>query len=211
MARLNVNPTRMEYRRLKTRLLTAVRGHKLLKDKSDEMVRRFIILAKENKKLREEVEKEVEKAMFGFMLAGALSSEQNIDEAISVPAFSLKINTAEQYIMNVSVPKIEVEKASTTEVFPYSFISTTAELDDAVVKMNEVVEKLIKLAEVEKSVNMLADEIEKNRRRVNALEYVMIPNLEETIKYIGMKLDENDRSTTTRLMKFKDIVAKKTK
>ncbi len=201
----------MEYRRLKTRLLTAVRGHKLLKDKSDEMVRRFIILAKENKKLREEVEKEVEKAMFGFMLAGALSSEQNIDEAISVPAFSLKINTAEQYIMNVSVPKIEVEKASTTEVFPYSFISTTAELDDAVVKMNEVVEKLIKLAEVEKSVNMLADEIEKNRRRVNALEYVMIPNLEETIKYIGMKLDENDRSTTTRLMKFKDIVAKKTK
>ncbi len=209
MARINVNPTRMELRRLKTRLKTAVRGHKLLKDKADEMVRRFVILAKENKRLREEVEKELREGMFDFMLAGAVSSAASIEEAVAVPAFQLAINTSEQFVMNVSIPKIDVEQVDSAERYPYGFASTTSDLDIGVEKMTGVISKLIKLAEVEKGVNMLADEIEKNRRRVNALEYVMIPDLQETIKYITMKLDENDRATTIRLMKFKQLVNKK--
>ncbi len=209
MARINVNPTRMELRRLKTRLKTAARGHKLLKDKADEMVRRFVILAKENKRLREDVEAELKQGMFDFMLAGAVSSPASIEEAVAVPAFQLKINTSEQFVMNVSIPKIDVEQVDSAELYPYGFASTTSDLDIGVEKMTAVITKLIKLAEVEKGVNMLADEIEKNRRRVNALEYVMIPDLQETIKYITMKLDENDRSTTIRLMKFKQLVKNK--
>lgn len=209
MARINVNPTRMELRSLKNRLKTAVRGHKMLKDKSDEMVRRFLILARRNKQLREEVEKELFVAMRSFMLAGAASDAATVAEAVSVPAFELKLKTEEQFVMNVAVPKLSVEPFSADEVFPYGFASTPAELDVSVEKMSGVLNKLIELAEVEKCVNMLADEIEKNRRRVNALEYVMIPNIEETIKYITMKLDENERATTIRLMKFKDIVKEK--
>lgn len=209
MARINVNPTRMELRSLKNRLKTAVRGHKMLKDKSDEMIRRFLILARRNKQLREEVEIELSVAMRSFMLAGAASDAATVAEAVSVPAFELKIKTEEQYVMNVAVPKLSVEPISADEAFPYGFASTPAELDVSVEKMSGVMNKLIELAEVEKSVNMLADEIEKNRRRVNALEYVMIPNIEETIKYITMKLDENERATTIRLMKFKDIVKEK--
>lgn len=209
MARINVNPTRMELRSLKNRLKTAVRGHKMLKDKSDEMVRRFLILARRNKQLREEVEKELSVAMRSFMLAGAASDAATVAEAVSVPAFELKLKTEEQFVMNVAVPKLSVEPFSADEVFPYGFASTPAELDVSVEKMSGVLNKLIELAEVEKCVNMLADEIEKNRRRVNALEYVMIPNIEETIKYITMKLDENERATTIRLMKFKDIVKEK--
>ena len=209
MARINVNPTRMELRSLKTRLKTAVRGHKMLKDKSDEMVRRFLTLARRNKQLREEVEKELAVAMKSFMLAGAVSDAAAVAEAVSVPAFELKIKTEEQYVMNVAVPKLVVEPISNEEVYPYGFSTTPAELDVSVEKMSGVLNRLIELAEVEKSVNMLADEIEKNRRRVNALEYVMIPNIEETIKYITMKLDENERATTIRLMKFKDMVKEK--
>ncbi len=209
MARINVNPTRMELRRLKARLKTAVRGHKLLKDKADEMVRRFVLLAKENKRLREEVEAELREGMFDFMLAGAVSSAAAIEEAVAVPAFQLRINTSEQFVMNVSIPKIDIEQVDSEDLYPYSFASTTSDLDIGVEKMTGVISKLIKLAEVEKGVNMLADEIEKNHRRVNALEYVMIPDLQETIKYITMKLDENDRSTTIRLMKFKQLVKNK--
>lgn len=209
MARINVNPTRMELRSLKTRLKTAVRGHKMLKDKSDEMVRRFLSLARRNKQLREEVEKELTVAMKSFMLAGAVSDAAAVAEAVSVPAFELRIKTEEQYVMNVAVPKLVVEPISSEEVYPYGFSNTPAELDVSVEKMSGVLNRLIELAEVEKSVNMLADEIEKNRRRVNALEYVMIPNIEETIKYITMKLDENERATTIRLMKFKDMVKEK--
>lgn len=209
MARINVNPTRMELRSLKTRLKTAVRGHKMLKDKADEMVRRFLILARRNKQLREEVEAELSVAMKSFMLAGAVSDAATVAEAVSVPAFELKLKTEEQYVMNVTVPKLTIEPVSEEEVYPYGFATTPAELDLSVEKMSGVLHKLIELAEVEKCVNMLADEIEKNRRRVNALEYVMIPNIEETIKYITMKLDENERATTIRLMKFKDMVKEK--
>lgn len=206
MARLNVNPTRMELRRLKTRLKTAVRGHKLLKDKADETIRQFMAYVKENKSLREEIETELSSALRSFMLASAVTTSQVLEEAVAMPAFSVELTTAEKNVMGVTVPQISVKAGDKKELYPYSFASVSSELDGSIANLSELLEKMVKLAEVEKTCNMLADEIEKNRRRVNALEYVMIPQLEETIKYITMKLDENERSNTIRLMKVKTML-----
>lgn len=206
MARINVNPTRMEMRALKGRLKTAVRGHKLLKDKTDETIRRFMEYVRLNKKLRKETEGEVSAALRSFVAAGAASTPAEIAEAVGVPVKKLKLKSDEENIMSVRVPKIEIEEEENSEIFPYSFASTSSELDASVKSLRAVMVKLIKLAEVEKTCAMLADEIEKTRRRVNALEYVMIPDYQETIKYISMKLDENERANTIRLMKVKQIL-----
>ncbi len=206
MARLNVNPTRMELRRLKTRLKTAVRGHKLLKDKSDETIRQFMIYIKENKRLREELEKKLSGALRSFLLAGSVTTQQVLEEAVAMPAFNLELVTGEANIMSVMVPTIQVKESDKTDLYPYSFAGVSAELDDSITDLSDLIADLVHLAEVEKTCNMLADEIEKNRRRVNALEYVMIPQLQETIKYITMKLDENERASTIRLMKVKTVI-----
>ncbi len=206
MARLNVNPTRMELRRLKNRLKTATRGHKLLKDKSDEMIRQFMLLVRENKRLREEVEGKLSDALKNFMLARAVSSDATIEEAIAMPSASVGLVLSEKNLMGVNVPAFEIEEGESKELYPYSFAGVTAELDGSIATLSGLLGDLLKLAEVEKACNMLADEIEKNRRRVNALEYVMIPQLEETIKYITMKLDENERSSTIRIMKVKSMI-----
>lgn len=205
MAKLNVNPTRMELRRLKLRLNTATRGHKLLKDKSDEMIRQFMIYIKENQRLRSEIETELQESIKSFMLARAVSSDAVIEEAISMPGVKVDLETSSKNVMSVNVPVFDI-KSEVQELYPYSFASVTTELDTSIASLTELLPKLLKLAEVEKTCNMLADEIEKNRRRVNALEYVMIPQLQETIKYITMKLDENERSATIRLMKVKDMI-----
>lgn len=206
MARINVNPTRMELRRLKTRLKTAVRGHKLLKDKSDETIRQFMLYIKENKRLRLETEDEVSQSLRSFLLASAVTTSQVMEEAVAMPGFSVELKTAEKNVMSVAVPIISVLPSDTKELYPYSFASVSSELDSSISNLSELLVKLVKLAEVEKTCNMLADEIEKNRRRVNALEYVIIPQLEETIKYITMKLDENERANTIRLMKVKAMI-----
>ena len=206
MTRLNVNPTRMELRRLKARLKTAVRGHKLLKDKSDEMIRQFMVYARKNKQLRMETEAALSDALKGFMLARAVSGDQVIEEAVAMPASFVEAEVSTKSVMSVEVPSIKIKERKAQDMFPYSFSSVTAELDDSIVTLNGVVAKMVELAEVEKTCNMLADEIEKNRRRVNALEYVMIPELEETIKYISMKLEEQERSNVVRLMKVKDMI-----
>lgn len=206
MARLNVNPTRMELRRLKTRLKTAVRGHKLLKDKSDETIRQFMIYVKENKRLREELEQKLSDALRSFLLAGSVTTSQVLEEAVAMPAFNLELTTGEANIMSVMVPTIQVKEGDKTDLYPYSFAGVSAELDDSIKNLSDLIADLVHLAEVEKTCNMLADEIEKNRRRVNALEYVMIPQLQETIKYITMKLDENERAATIRLMKVKTVI-----
>ena len=206
MARLNVNPTRMELRRLKTRLKTATRGHKLLKDKSDEMIRQFMIYIRENKRLREEVEGELSQALKEFMLARAVTSDSVIEEAIAMPGVKVELNTSEKNVMSVGVPEFGIVEKEHGDLYPYSFASVTSELDSSIATLSTLLGKLLKLAEVEKTCNMLADEIEKNRRRVNALEYVMIPQLEETKKYITMKLDENERSSTIRLLKVKSMI-----
>lgn len=206
MVKLNVNPTRMELRRLKTRLKTATRGHKLLKDKSDEMIRQFMLYIRENKRLREEVEGELSQALKEFMLARAVSSDAVIEEAVAMPGVKAELKTSEKNVMSVGVPEFEIVEHENADLYPYSFAGVTSELDNSIATLSTLLGKLLKLAEVEKTCNMLADEIEKNRRRVNALEYVMIPQLEETIKYITMKLDENERSATIRLMKVKSMI-----
>ena len=205
MARLNVNPTRMELKRLKGRLKTAERGHKLLKDKSDEMVRRFSVLIKENKRLRDETDKDMAEVLKEFSKARGFVSVEEIETAFSMPVSSVTLDISTNNIMSVEVPEIKVS-AKKTVGYPYAFASITSEVDYSSKKVSELIEKLIKLAEVEKSAAMLAVEIERNKRRVNALEYVMIPQLNETIKYIRSKLDENERSATTRLMKVKSFI-----
>lgn len=209
MAKMNVNPTRMELRRLKTRLKTATRGHKLLKDKSDEMIRQFMVYVRENKRLREEIEAELSSALKGFTLARAVSSNSVIEEAVMMPATKAEISLSSDNVMSVEVPSISVVEHEGQDKYPYSFDTVTSELDASIGTLSTLLVKLVKLAEVEKTCNMLADEIEKNRRRVNALEYVMIPQIEETIKYINMKLDENERASTIRLMKVKSMIEQK--
>lgn len=206
MARLAVNPTRMELRRLKNRLKTATRGHKLLKDKSDEMVRQFIVFARNNKRLREEIEGELANALHSFMLARASSSAEIIEQALALPAMRVDIIAESKNVMGVDVPHINISPLKMDELLPYIMASAPLDLDEAIIKLSNLMQKLLQLAEVEKTCNMLADEIEKNRRRVNALEYIMIPQLNETIKYILMKLDENERGNLTRLMKVKSML-----
>jgi V/A-type H+-transporting ATPase subunit D len=208
MAILRVNPTRMELTRLKRRLVVASRGHKLLKDKRDEMVRRFMLLIKRNKKLRQEVEAALSSALGGFVLARIAMPRESFEEALMFPVREVELELSKQNIMSVYVPKIAfTEKKREQAFFPYGLLTTSSELDSATSKLASVLPQMVELAELEKTCNMLADEIEKTRRRVNALEYVMIPQLEETIKYIRMKLDENERGNLTRLMKTKDMIA----
>jgi len=210
MAVMNVNPTRMELTRLKKRLVTATRGHKLLKDKRDEMMRRFIELIKQNKELRDEVEEELSKALKSFVLARAAMRGEVIEEALLMPSRTMTLELSKRNIMSVDVPVIKFsdDNAENITAFPYSFATTSGELDGSISTLTELMPKILELAEIEKTCNMLADEIEKTRRRVNALEYVMIPQLEETIKSITMKLEENERGNLTRLMKTKELLAK---
>lgn len=212
MAKLNVNPTRMELSNLKRRLVTAKRGHKLLKDKQDELMRKFIELIKRNKELRVEVEKELSQSFKDFLIASAVMSPQMLEEAVAFPNEKINVDITMKNIMSVYVPimnfKREMQNEDEGSIYPYGYAQTSSELDDAILKLYNILSKLLELAEVEKSCQLMADEIEKTRRRVNALEYRTIPDLEVTIKYIRMKLDENERSTITRLMKVKDIINK---
>lgn len=209
MARINVNPTRMELNKLKARLKTATRGHKLLKDKTDEMIRRFSVIIRENKRLREDVENEIKTALSQFSVARSLMSEPEVKLAFSMPSVSVDLSCETENIMSVTVPRLSLSENRTGEKFPYAFTEITSEADKSVELMGKTLVKLVKLAEVEKTAAMLADEIEKSKRRVNALEYIMIPDIEETIKYISMKLEENDRSSRTRLMKVKTMISER--
>ena len=206
MARINVNPTRMELKKLKARLKTAQRGHKLLKDKTDEMVRRFSVLVRDTKRLRDEVEEEVVRVLKQFSLARGTMSDQEIALAFSMPCVSLSVDCVTVNVLNLEIPKLHLEEQRWEERYPYSFAEVTSEADLAVASAGQVVSRLLHLAEMEKATMMLADEIEKSKRRVNALEYVMIPDIEETIRYISQKLDENERAGLTRLMKVKSML-----
>lgn len=204
---VRVNPTRMELTRLKKRLTTAVRGHKLLKDKRDEMVRQFIIYIRRNYELRLEVEKAVESVSVRFSLAKAQMGALRISEALLYPARAAIYEVGERNVMSVNVPTIRYTGGDEISDIPYAFTFTSSALDSAVIELSVLLPKLLELAEVEKTCNLLADEIEKTRRRVNALEYVMIPEVQESIRYITMKLEENDRASLVRLMKAKEMMA----
>ena len=199
-----VNPTRMELTRLKKRLVTAVRGHKLLKDKRDEMVRQFMLHIRRNHALRLEVEQGVSTR---FAMAKAQMGALRISEALLYPARAAVYEVGMKNVMSVDVPTITFTGGEEATEIPYAFTFTSSSLDNAVVELSALLPKLLELAEVEKTCNLLADEIEKTRRRVNALEYVMIPEMQTNIKFITMKLAENERASTVRLMKAKDMMA----
>ena len=210
MAGTQVNPTRMELTRLKKKLVTDVRGHKLLKDKRDELMRQFLDKVRENKALREEVETALVSANQNFMLARAGMPDEMLNTALLAPKQELTISAGTQNVMSVEIPDFDFKTRTPdqNDMYSYGFAFTTGDLDDAILSLSEVFPKMLKLAEVEKSCQLMAAEIEKTRRRVNALEHVMIPELQTNIKYITMKLDENERSTQIRLMKVKDMMLK---
>ncbi len=196
----------MELTRLKRRLQTAARGHKLLKDKRDEMVRRFVEIIRRNKHLREQVEQKLAEAMGRFSVARADMGNAGVTEALIYPVREARVKTGLRNIMSVEVPTIQLVNTTESMSLSYGFAFTSGELDGAVLDLAALLPLLIELAEIEKTCNMLANEIEKTRRRVNALEHVMIPEMKREIKYIRMKLDENERGNLSRLMKVKDML-----
>ncbi|WHH57585.1 V-type ATP synthase subunit D [Petroclostridium sp. X23] len=208
MAIMRVNPTRMELTRLKKRLKVARRGHKLLKDKRDELMKQFLELVRKNKDLREKVEEMLMRVHSNFLIARAVMSSEILEESLMFPKQQVSLDVSTKNIMSVDVPVLDFKTQSEDEsnIYPYGFATTSGELDSAIGTLSEVLPYMLELAQMEKSAQLLAEEIEKARRRVNALEYVMIPQLTETIKYITMKLDENERGTLTRLMKVKDMM-----
>ena len=210
MPAINVNPTRMELTRLKGRLKTSIRGHKLLKDKRDELMKQFLDVVRENRALRTRVEQALMQAHGSFTVAAAVMSTEMLEQSLLYPKQSVELSMSFQNIMSVNVPSYHFKTKSDAagEVYPYGFATTSGELDDAVDALSGVFKDMLRLAEIEKTSQLLAEEIEKTRRRVNALEYVKIPQMQEAIKYISMKLDENERSNTIRLMKVKDMLLK---
>lgn len=211
MAIMNVNPTRMQLSKLKKQLKTAVRGHKMLKDKRDELMRQFLDLVRENKELRESVERELKNCNNHFVNASAVMSKQALDASLMSPKQRVSVDTTQKNVMSVDIPVFNygTRTGNDGDIFPYGFAYTSFELDDAVMSLNNLLPDMIKLAQLEKSCELMSAEIEKTRRRVNSLEHVMIPRYQETIKYISMKLEENDRSSRTRLMKVKDMLLDK--
>ena len=208
MASATINPTRMELTRLKGRLKTAVRGHKLLKDKRDELMKQFLEIVRKNRELRAKGEKGLERANAAFTVASALMSPEMLEQSLMYPKQSVELDMKFKNIMSVNVPVYEfhTRNEDPTEIYPYGFAQTSGELDSALEALSQVFQDMLELAEVEKTMQLLAEDIEKTRRRVNALEYVMIPDFQQKIRYISMKLDENERGNITRLMKVKEMV-----
>ncbi len=209
MPAINVNPTRMELKKLKVRLTTARRGHKLLKDKRDELMKRFLDVVREEKELRADLETRYTAVKGSFAIAAATMSPQILSESLLLPKSEGSLSVSEENLMSVMVPKFDYDESARTDGASYGFAFTSGELDAAVSELSSMTSDLVRLAELEKSAELLADEIEKTRRRVNALENIMIPDFEMTIKSIAMKLDENERGNTTRLMKVKDMMVQK--
>ena len=207
MAGTRVNPTRMELTKQKKKLLSATRGHKLLKDKRDELVRQFMDLIKENMDLRLKVEKGLKAANMEFAIARAGMSEQVLNTALMATGKTLEIKQQFKNVMSVEIPEFQTKNdINGNDIYSYGYAFTAGDLDDAVYSLSSVFEDMLKLAQVEKSCQLMASEIEKTRRRVNALEHVIIPEALDNIKYITMKLDENERSTQIRLMKVKEMM-----
>lgn len=207
---MNVNPTRMVLTSLKKKLAVATRGHKLMKDKRDELMKQFLDLARQNKVLREDVERQLAEVYQNFAIASAVMSNEVLEEALMYPKQGVSLKVGNKNVMSVDVPVFDFTTTTDdeTDIYPYGYATTSGELDRSIARLAQVFPTMLSLAAMEKEASLLAQEIEKTRRRVNALEYVMIPQLQETIKYIKMKLDENERGNQTRLMKVKDMMIK---
>lgn len=211
MAVLNVNLTRIESINMKKSLKTAQKGHKLLKDKLDELIKKLLDLVRQNQELRKKTDEGLQKAYQNFMLAKAVIGEEYIEEALIIPKKSVSIDIGETSIMSVKIPKYNFSEKlqdDTSTKALYGFAYTTSELDKAIESFSEVSKFLLELAQNEKAIELISAEIEKTRRRVNAIENVTIPNYIDTIKYIGLKLSEDERASTSRLMKIKEMLVK---
>lgn len=204
MTRINVNPNRMELSKLKKRLAVAKRGHKLLKDKQDALIKAFLERARAGKELREKVEAELQECYGTFALSRAQTTPEILEQALIFPGARCTLSVDWHNVMSVMVPQYDVKQEGNP--VNYGFVSVPLLLDVALEQFSKLILRLLELAAEEKAIRLMAGEIERTRRRVNALEYVMIPNLQETIRYISMKLDEQERSTLSRLMKIKEIV-----
>ncbi len=206
-----VTPTRMVLNQTKARLKTAERGHKLLKDKRDELMRQFMDVVRRNRELRARVEEGLTEAFAAMTVAGAVMSPEMLEQSLLYPRQSVELQQSFRNVMSVNVPvySFTTRTADDADIFPYGFAQTSGELDVALARLNEVFRDMLELAQVEKSMQLMAQEIERTRRRVNALEYVMIPEMQTDIKYITMKLSENENATKVRLMKVKDMVLEK--
>nr|WP_291233848.1 V-type ATP synthase subunit D [Frisingicoccus sp.] len=208
MASSQVNPTRMELSRQKKKLLTATKGHKLLKDKRDELMRQFLELVRVNMDLRLKVEAGIQSANQNFVIAKASMSEEILHTALMAPKQNVYLDVEKKNVMSVDIPVLNYKTRTSDEndIYSYGFAYTSCDLDDAVKSLADILPDMLRLAETEKACQLMAAEIEKTRRRVNALEHVIIPQAQANIKYITMKLDENERSTQIRLMKVKDMM-----
>jgi len=201
---LNVNATRMELLRLKKRLNLAWRGHKLLKDKRDELMRQLLEVIDRVKELRFSIEKEFQSILERFVLAKAAIGTYQVEQELLLPVKKISVAISKRNIIGVHVPVYAKEVSG--NIIPYGYMNTSGEMDIALNDFDKFIEHLLNLAEKEKAVQLMATEIEETRRRVNVLEYKLIPGIIETIKFIAMKLEETERSSTVRLMKVKDIV-----
>ena len=208
MAELRVNPTRMEMKRIQTRYQTARKGHKLLKDKRDELMKQFLDVVREDKALRARVEESLATVYQSFTIASAVSSPKMLEEALICPKKECDLTVDYQNMMSVTVPKfrMRVLAEGNSDSYNYGLAFTSGELDSSLRELSGIMEDLLRMAELEKTAQLLAEEIERTRRRVNALEYILMPQYLATIKSIKMKLDENERGNTTRLMKVKDMM-----
>jgi V/A-type H+-transporting ATPase subunit D len=208
LASTHINPTRMELTRLKRKLATAIRGHRLLKDKRDELMRQFLELVRENRKLRQRVEEGIVSANKNFVMARAVMSDEALKTAFLAPKQEVYLEAGVRNVMSVEIPVFhyKTRTSDANDIYSYGYAYTSGDLDDAVKSLADILPDMLRLAESEKACQMMAAEIEKTRRRVNALEHVMIPDMQEKIRYITMKLDENERSTQVRLMKVKDMM-----
>lgn len=205
MAILNVNPTRMAMLGLKKKIKSAKRGHKLLKDKQDGLMQKFMEIIREAKRMREEVEEKLGAAFKNFIRANSIMEEDFIEGALLFSTAVMELSVKTKNVMSVRIPQFKLKKEG--EAINYGFLQTSGELDIALQSFQEVFPLLIELAEIEKSAEALADELEKTRRRVNALEYRMIPDLEDTIKFISMKLGEMERGAVINTMIVKAKIA----
>jgi len=201
---LNVNATRMELLRLRKRLSLAHRGHKLLKDKRDELMRQWLEVINEVKELRHSIEKEFQSILERFVLAKARAGSYQIEQELLLPSKKISVSVKKKNVMSVHIPVYTREVSGS--IIPYGYINTSGEIDIALKDFEKFIDNLLSLAEKEKMLQLMALEIEETRRRVNALEYKLIPNIADTINFITMKLGEAERSNTVRLMKVKDIV-----
>ncbi|MFH1575587.1 MAG: V-type ATP synthase subunit D [Candidatus Nealsonbacteria bacterium] len=202
MAKLTVNPTRMELLKLKRRLKTAKQGYKLLKDKRDGLMKELMAIIRKSRDYRKDTEEKIKIALRSFVFAASSVEPEFIEEILALPTKKIILEAKTKNVMGVHIPQFEYQEEG--DLFCYSLASTPSDLDEALLMLSEVLKDVVKLAEIEHSARLLAEEIEKTRRRVNALEYVFIPNIKETIKYIEAKLTEQERGVIITLMKVKE-------